>query len=200
MSPDAIIIVVTNPLDAMCHVAKTASGFPRERVLGMAGVLDSARFRKLIATELGVSVKDVHAFVLGGHGDTMVPLSRYCTVGGVPITELMAAERVAGPRGRGPGTAAPKSSACSRPGPRSTRRPPRRWRWSRRSWGTGSASCPCAVPQGGVRLEGQFVGVPAILGHSGLEQVVEIALTAAERAAFAKSVAAVREMVAALPA
>ncbi len=93
-SPDAILIVVTNPLDAMCHVALAASGFPRERVLGMAGVLDSARFRTFIAEELGVSVEDTHAFVLGGHGDTMVPLSRYSTVAGVPITELLPAERV----------------------------------------------------------------------------------------------------------
>ena len=89
--PDAILIIVTNPLDAMCHVALTASGFPRERVLGMAGVLDSARFRTFIAQELGVSVEDTHAFVLGGHGDTMVPLPRYSTVAGVPITELLSA-------------------------------------------------------------------------------------------------------------
>ncbi|MFL5673034.1 MAG: malate dehydrogenase, partial [Chloroflexota bacterium] len=93
-SPDAIVIVVTNPLDVMCHVAMRASGFPRERVLGMAGVLDSARFRTFIAQELGVSVVDVHAFVLGGHGDTMVPLSRYSTVAGVPITELLPPDRV----------------------------------------------------------------------------------------------------------
>ena len=93
-SPDAILIIVTNPLDAMCHVAMSASGFPRERVLGMAGVLDSARFRTFIAQELGVSVEDTHAFVLGGHGDTMVPLSRYSTVAGVPITELLPPERV----------------------------------------------------------------------------------------------------------
>ena len=110
-SPDAILIIVTNPLDAMCHVALSASGFPRERVLGMAGVLDSARFRTFIAEELGVSVEDTHAFVLGGHGDTMVPLPRYSTVAGVPITELLSPERVAAlvradgqrrRRGRGP--------------------------------------------------------------------------------------------------
>ena len=94
VSPDAILVVVTNPLDAMCHVALEASGFPRERVLGMAGVLDSARFRTFIAQELGVSVEDTHAFVLGGHGDTMVPLSRYSTVAGVPITELLPPDRV----------------------------------------------------------------------------------------------------------
>ncbi len=94
VSPGAIIIVVTNPLDAMCHVALKASGFPPERVIGMAGVLDSARFRAFIAAELEVSVRDIRAFVLGGHGDTMVPLPRYSTVGGVPITELMSAERI----------------------------------------------------------------------------------------------------------
>src|SRR6187399_3169938 len=94
VSPDAIIVIVTNPLDAMCHVALEASGFPPERVIGMAGVLDSARFRSFIAAELGVSVTNTHAFVLGGHGDTMVPLPRYSTVGGVPITELLSAERI----------------------------------------------------------------------------------------------------------
>src|SRR3972149_2162301 len=93
-SPDAVLIVVTNPLDAMCHVAKDASGFPRERVIGMAGILDSARFRTFIAWELGVSVEDTHAFVLGGHGDTMVPLPRYSTVAGIPITELLPTERI----------------------------------------------------------------------------------------------------------
>jgi len=93
-SPDTILVIVTNPLDAMCHVAMAASGFPRERVIGMAGVLDSARFRTFIAMELGVSVEDTHAFVLGGHGDTMVPLPRYSTVAGIPITELMTPERV----------------------------------------------------------------------------------------------------------
>ena len=93
-SPNAVLIIVTNPLDAMCHVALEASGFPPERVIGMAGVLDTARFRTFIAQELGVSVTNVHAFVLGGHGDTMVPLPRYSTVGGVPITELLSAERI----------------------------------------------------------------------------------------------------------
>src|SRR5437773_5084862 len=93
-SPEAILIVVTNPLDAMCHVAMEESGFPRERVIGMAGVLDSARFRTFIGWELGVSVADTNAFVLGGHGDTMVPLPRYSTVAGIPITELLPPERV----------------------------------------------------------------------------------------------------------
>ncbi|MCK5853545.1 malate dehydrogenase, partial [bacterium] len=94
LSPDAIIIIVSNPLDAMCHVAFDASGFPKNRVIGMAGILDSARFRAFISMELNVSVENTHAFVLGGHGDTMVPLPRYSTVAGIPITELMSAERI----------------------------------------------------------------------------------------------------------
>ena len=93
-SPKAILIIVSNPLDAMCHVAFDASGFPKERVIGMAGVLDSARFRTFISMELNVSVENTHAFVLGGHGDTMVPLPRYSTVAGIPITELMAPDRI----------------------------------------------------------------------------------------------------------
>ena len=94
-SPDAVLIIVSNPLDAMCHVAYEASGFPKNRVIGMAGVLDSARFRTFIAMELKVSVENIHAFVLGGHGDTMVPLPRYSTVAGIPITELLPQERIA---------------------------------------------------------------------------------------------------------
>src|SRR5438132_9907777 len=93
-SPNSVLIIVSNPLDAMCHVAMQASGFPRERVLGMAGVLDGARFRTFIAEELGVSVADTSAFVLGGHGDTMVPLPRYSTVAGIPITDLLPAPRI----------------------------------------------------------------------------------------------------------
>jgi malate dehydrogenase len=93
-SPEAILIIVSNPLDAMCHVAYEASGFPKNRVMGMAGVLDSARFRAFISMELDVSVENTHAFVLGGHGDTMVPLPRYSTVAGIPITELMPADRI----------------------------------------------------------------------------------------------------------
>ena len=94
LSPEAVLIIVSNPLDAMCHVALDASGFPKNRVIGMAGVLDSARFRAFIAMELNVSIENTHAFVLGGHGDTMVPLPRYSTVAGIPITELMSKERI----------------------------------------------------------------------------------------------------------
>jgi malate dehydrogenase len=139
VSPDAILIIVTNPLDVMCHVAMRASGFPRERVLGMAGVLDSARFRTFIAMELGVSVEDTHAFVLGGHGDTMVPLPRYSTVAGIPITELLPPGSPRSSTGRR--TAGPRSSLSSRPDPRSTPPPPRCSRWSNRSCSIESASC-----------------------------------------------------------
>jgi malate dehydrogenase len=198
VSPDAIIIVVTNPLDVMCHVAKTASGFPRERVLGMAGVLDSARFRTFIAMELGVSVKDV--FVLGGHGDTMVPLSRYSTVAGVPITELLPAERVRALEERtanggaeivgllktGSAFYAPAASA---------------FEMVDAILGDRKRVLPCATYlQGEFGVDGYYVGVPVVLGRGGLERVFEITLTPEERAAFEKSVAAVKELVAALPA
>jgi malate dehydrogenase len=197
-SPDATIIVVTNPLDAMCHVAMEASGFPRERVIGMAGVLDSARFRTFIAQELGVSVEDTHAFVLGGHGDTMVPLSRYSTVAGVPITELLPAERVRALEERTANGGAEVVALLK----------------------TGSAFyapaggvfemvesilldrkrvLPCAVMlRGEFGVDGLFVGVPVILGAAGMERVFEIELTADERSAFERSAEAVRELVAVL--
>jgi len=197
-SPNAIIIVVTNPLDAMCHVAMDASGFPRERVIGMAGVLDSARFRTFIAQELGVSVEDTHAFVLGGHGDTMVPLSRYSTVAGVPITELLPADRVRALEERTANGGAEVVALLK----------------------TGSAFyapaagvfemvesilldrkrvLPCAVLlRGEFGVEGVFVGVPVILGAAGMERVFEIELTSDERVAFERSVDAVRELVAVL--
>src|SRR3954470_14976525 len=194
-SPDAVLIVVTNPLDAMCHVAMQASGFPRERVLGMAGVLDSARFRTFIAQELGVSVEDTHAFVLGGHGDTMVPLSRYSTVAGVPITELLPAERVRAleertANGGAEGVALLKTgSAFYAPAASGfemvARNPPGRKR-----------VLPCAVLlQGEFKTTGLFVGVPVVLGRGGMEKVFEIELTRAEQAAFDKSAAAVQELV-----
>ena len=195
VSHDAIIVVVTNPLDAMCHVAMDASGFPRERVIGMAGVLDSARFRTFIARELGVSVEDTHAFVLGGHGDTMVPLSRYSTVAGVPITELLPADRVRALEERTANGGAEIVGLLK----------------------TGSAFyapaagafemveailldrkrvLPCAVRlQGEFGVDGLFVGVPVVLGRGGMERVFEIELTDAERAAFQRSANAVRELV-----
>jgi len=194
-SPDAVLIVVTNPLDAMCHVAFKASGFPRERVLGMAGVLDSARFRAFIAEELGVSVVDTHAFVLGGHGDTMVPLSRYSTVAGVPITELLPPERVKALEARTANGGAEVVALLK----------------------TGSAFyapaasvfdmvesilhdrkrvLACAVLlQGEFKTEGLFVGVPVVLGQKGVERIIEVELNAEEQAAFNRSAAAVRELV-----
>jgi malate dehydrogenase len=194
-SRDAIIVVVTNPLDAMCHVAKDASGFPRERVIGMAGVLDSARFRTFIAQELGVSVEDTHAFVLGGHGDTMVPLSRYSTVAGVPITELLPADRVKALEERtanggaeivgllktGSAFYAPSAGAFEMVEAILLDR---------------KRVLPCAVfLQGEFGVDGLYVGVPAVLGRGGMERVFEIELTVDERAAFARSADAVRELV-----
>ena len=195
VSPDAILVVVTNPLDAMCHVALEASGFPRERVLGMAGVLDSARFRTFIAQELGVSVEDTHAFVLGGHGDTMVPLSRYSTVAGVPITELLPPDRVRALEERtanggaeivgllktGSAFYAPSAGAFEMVEAILLDR---------------KRVLPCAVLlKGEFGVDGLFVGVPIVLGRAGLERVFEIDLTAEEREAFQRSAGAVKELV-----
>jgi len=199
-SPEAILIVVTNPLDAMCHVAIAASGFPRERVLGMAGVLDSARFRTFIAQELGVSVEDTQAFVLGGHGDTMVPLSRYSTVAGVPITDLLSPERVKALEERtanggaevvallktGSAFYAPAASAFEMVEAILLDR---------------KRVLPCAVLlKGEFGIDGLFVGVPIVVGATGMERVLEIKLTGDEQAAFDVSAAAVRELVGKLPA
>ena len=200
VSPDAIVIVVTNPLDVMCHVAMEASGFPRERVIGMAGVLDSARFRSFIATELEVSVRDVRAFVLGGHGDTMVPLPRYSTVGGVPITELLSAERVEAlvDRTRNGGAevvALLKTGSAFYAPAASVVEMVESILLDRRR------VLPCAaLLTGEYGVDGLFVGVPVVLGQGGMEKIVEIDLTESEAAAFARSADAVRELVAALPA
>ncbi len=139
-SPNAILIVVSNPLDAMVTLTHKVSGFPKERVIGMAGILDSARYRTFIAMELGVSVEDVHGFVLGGHGDTMVPLPRYTTVAGIPLPSLLAKDRIDAivDRARNGG---PRSSACSRPAAPTTRPPRRWWTWSIRSCWTRSVCC-----------------------------------------------------------
>jgi len=202
-SPDAILIIVTNPLDAMCHVAMDASGFPRERVIGMAGVLDSARFRTFIAQELGVSVEDTHAFVLGGHGDTMVPLSRYSTVAGVPITQLLPAERVRAleertANGGAEVVALLKTGSAFYAPAASTFEMVESILLDRKR------VLPCAVQlQGEFGVDGLFVGVPVVLGSGGVERVFEIELQPDEQAAFEKSAAAVRDLVdtlAALPA
>ena len=194
-SPGAILIMVTNPLDAMCHVAMEASGFPRERVLGMAGVLDSARFRTFIAMELGVSVEDTHAFVLGGHGDTMVPLPRYSTVAGIPITELMTPERVQALVDRTANGGAEivallkTGSAYYAPAASTFEMVEAILRDRKRV-------LPCAVLlHGEYGVDGLFVGVPVVLGAGGMERVIEIKLTADEAAAFARSASAVQELV-----
>jgi malate dehydrogenase len=199
-SPDAIIIVVTNPLDAMCHVALTASGFSPERVIGMAGVLDSARFRSFIADELEVSVRDIRGFVLGGHGDTMVPLPRYSTVGGVPITELMSAERieqlVERTRNGGAEVVAllKTGSAYYAPAASVVEMIEAILRDRRRV-------LPCAAYlRGEYGITGLFVGVPIVLGNGGVEKVIEIALTDDERAAFNRSADSVRGLLEKLPA
>jgi malate dehydrogenase len=194
-SPEAVIVVVTNPLDAMCHVALDASGLAPRRVLGMAGVLDSARFRAFIALELGVSVNNTSAFVLGGHGDTMVPLPRYSTVGGIPITELMAPERIEAivERTRNGGAEivallktgsafyAPGASVAAMVDAIVNDR---------------QMVLPCAAYlEGQYGVHGLYVGVPARLGGGGVEGIVEIDLTADEQAAFAASAAAVRGLV-----
>ncbi|MGH2408144.1 MAG: malate dehydrogenase [Candidatus Limnocylindrales bacterium] len=194
-SPEAILIVVTNPLDAMCHVAMKASGFPRERVIGMAGILDSARFRTFIAWELGVSVTSTHAFVLGGHGDTMVPLPRYSTVAGIPLTDLLPADRIEAlvTRTRNGGAEvvallkagsayyAPAAAVAQMAGA---------------ILGDTKAVLPCAaLLDGEYGTRGLFVGVPVKLGRSGIEQIVQVELSAAEQDEFDRSAAAVRELV-----
>jgi malate dehydrogenase len=199
-SPDAIIIVVSNPLDAMCHVAFDAAGFPRERVIGMAGVLDSARFRAFIAMELGVSVQDVTAMVLGGHGDTMVPLSRYSTVAGVPITELLPADRVVAIEERTAKGGAEivgllkTGSAYYAPGMSTVEMVDAVMLDKRRV-------LPCSVLlQGEYGINDLYVGVPIKLGATGVEQIIELNLTDAESEALQTSSGAVKELVEAMAA
>jgi malate dehydrogenase len=179
----------------MCHVAMQASGFPRERVLGMAGVLDSARFRTFIAQELGVSVEDTHAFVLGGHGDTMVPLPRYSTVAGIPITELLPAERVQAlvdrtANGGAEIVALLKTGSAFYAPAAST------FEMVESILQDRKRVLPCAAYlQGEYGVDGLFVGVPVVLGSGGMARVIEITLSADEQAAFDKSAASVRELV-----
>jgi malate dehydrogenase len=194
-SPDGVLIVVTNPLDAMCHVAMDASGFPRERVIGMAGILDSARFRTFIAWELGVSVEDTNAFVLGGHGDTMVPLPRYSTVAGIPITELLAPERIDAlvqrTRDGGAEVVALLKSGSAYYAPAAAVA-----EMVDAILGDRKRVLPCAAYlRGEYGVEGLFVGVPCVLGEGGLQRVLEIRLSDEEQAAFARSAASVQELV-----
>lgn len=197
-SPKAVLIIVSNPLDAMCHVAMKASGFPRERVLGMAGVLDGARFRSFIAMELGVSVEDVQAFVFGGHGDTMVPMPRYVSVGGIPLQQLLSNDRIEALVERtrkggaeivnllktGSAYYAPAASAVQMA--EAIVRDKKRY-------------LPCAVYLNGeYGTQNLFCGVIAKLGAAGLEAVPTLELNDSEKAMFEKSVAAVRELVEAM--
>lgn len=195
VAPEAIIVVVSNPLDAMCHVALETSGFPRERVIGQAGVLDSARFRSFIAAELDVSVEDVTAFVLGGHGDTMVPLSRYSNVAGVPITELMSAEKVREIEERTAGGGAEivgllkSGSAYYAPAASTVAMVDSILLDKKRIM-------PCSVLlQGEFEIEDLFVGVPVKLGRGGLEAIMHIPLRDDEKDALHRSAEAVRELV-----
>ena len=189
-SPGAILVLVTNPLDAMVQLAWKKSGFPHQRVVGMAGILDSARFRTFIAQELQVSVENVTAFVLGGHGDTMVPLPRYSTVAGVPITDLLPPDKIqalvtrtanGGLLKSGSAYYAPAASAVE---------------MVEAILKDKKKILPCAAYlDGQYGVKGLYVGVPVKLGRSGVEQIIEIKLTRDEQAAFDKSAAAVRELV-----
>jgi malate dehydrogenase len=198
-SPDAILIVVSNPLDAMCEVARRVSGFPRERVFGMAGILDSARMRWFIAEALDVSVESTHAFVLGGHGDTMVPLPRYSTVAGIPITELLAKEKLDAIVQRtrdggieivnyyktGSAYYAPSSAVVE---------------MVESVLKDKKKILPCAAYlQGEYGMRDVYMGVPVKLGRAGVEQIIEIRLTPEEAAALERSAEAVRELFRILP-
>jgi malate dehydrogenase len=193
-SPTAILIVVTNPLDAMAQLALRRSGFPKQRVIGMAGVLDSARFRTFIAHELDVSVENVTAFVLGGHGDTMVPLPRYSTVAGIPITELLPKDRldalvkrtanggaeIVGLLKTGSAYYAPAASVVD---------------MVEAILKDKKKILPCtAYLEGEYGVKGLFVGVPVKLGRRGIEQILQISLSPDESAALGRSAAAVREL------
>ena len=198
LSPNAILIVVTNPLDAMAHTAYKVSGFRKQRVIGMAGVLDSARMSSFVAAELGVSVENVHSFVLGGHGDDMVPLARYSTVAGIPLPELLPKEKIDSIVERtrkggaeivnllktGSAYYAPSAAVCE---------------MIEAILKDKKKILPCAAYlEGEYGVRGLFVGVPVKLGARGIEQIVEIKLAPDEKAALEKSAASVRELVSVL--
>jgi malate dehydrogenase len=195
LSPDAVLIIVTNPLDAMCHVAFQTSKFPKNRVVGMAGALDAARLRAFIAMELNVSVENTHAFVLGGHGKTMVPLPRYSTVAGIPMTELMPQDRVdalvkrtrdggaeiVGLIKTGSAHYAPASAVVE---------------MADSILKDKKKILPCsAYLQGEYGIHDLFIGVPVKLGKDGVEKIIEVALTEEEHAALKRSADAVRSLV-----
>jgi malate dehydrogenase len=193
-SPNTILIIVSNPLDAMAQAAFKQSGLPRERVIGMAGVLDSARFRTFIAMELDVSVENVTAFVLGGHGDTMVPLSRYSTMAGIPITELIAPDRLKELESRTPNRGGEivkylkTGSAYYAPSAAAVEMVEAILKDKKKI-------LPCAAYlQGEYGISGLYVGVPCKLGAKGLEKIIEIKLTPEEQAALQKSADSVKEL------
>ncbi|HJU65842.1 MAG TPA: malate dehydrogenase [Gemmatimonadaceae bacterium] len=197
-SPKAIVIVVSNPLDVMCYVAKSVTGFPRERVLGMAGVLDTARYRSFLAEALDVSVQDIQAMVLGGHGDTMVPLVSYTTVSGIPVTQLLDRKRLEEivDRTRNGGAEIVKylktGSAYYAPSSAAVQMCESIVKDQKRI-------LPCAAwLEGEYGLSDLFLGVPCKLGRQGLEQIIEVELTSKERVDLGKSAEAVREPMAAL--
>jgi malate dehydrogenase len=197
-SPDAIIVMVSNPLDVMSYVAKQVTGFPRERVLGMAGVLDTARYRAFLAEALDVSVRDIQAMVLGGHGDTMVPLISYTTVSGIPVTQLISVEKLQAivDRTRNGGAEIVKylktGSAYYAPSSAAVQMCEAIVHDQKRI-------LPCAAwLEGEYGMSGLFLGVPCKIGRGGLEKILEVELTDAERDALTKSAEAVREPMAAV--
>lgn len=197
-SPDAIVIVVSNPLDVMCHVAKETTGFPRERVIGMAGVLDTARYRAFLAEAMDVSVRDIQAMVLGGHGDTMVPLISYTTVSGIPVTQLLERSKLDAivARTRSGGAEIVKhlktGSAYYAPSAGAVQMVEAIVLDQRRI-------LPCAAwLEGEYGISGIFLGVPCKLGRGGLQKVIEVELTEDERTSLASSADAVREPMQAL--
>jgi malate dehydrogenase len=197
-APNAMVIVVSNPLDAMCHVALQATGFPSERVFGMAGVLDSARYKSFIAEALDVSVEDIQGFVLGGHGDTMVPLPRYTTIAGIPLADLLdnaainkivdrarnGGAEIVGYLKTGSAFYAPSASVLE---------------MIESIVKDKKKILPCAVYlKGEYGIQGLYVGVPVKLGKNGIEQVIEIKLSDAEKQELRKSADAVQELVTSL--
>jgi malate dehydrogenase len=196
-SPDAIVIVLSNPLDAMCHVAKSVSGLPKERVFGQAGILDTARFRTFVAWETGTSAKDVHALVLGGHGDQMVPVISTTTVGGVPLAKLVSQERIDAMiertrKGGGEVVELLGTSAWYAPGAAVAEMVDAVLLDQKRV-------LPCtAYLEGEYGIDDLYMGVPVKLGAGGIEQIYELDLSAQERAWLDESAAAVRDVVSVL--
>jgi malate dehydrogenase len=195
LSPGAVLIIVTNPLDAMCHVALQASTFPKNRVVGMAGILDAARFRTFVAMELNVSVESTHAFVMGGHGDTMVPLPRYSTVAGIPVTELIPEDRLDAliKRTRDGGaeivSLLKKGSAYYAPASAVVE-------MADSILNDKKKILPCAAYlEGEYGIRDLYLGVPVKLGMGGVEEIIEVTLTEKERNALEKSADAVRSLV-----